>query len=962
MSSGDARMNFYSKKFFHLNQVKWNFMEYLRELVEDTRKRVFVHAGLFSSVALTADTINSFDIAAPCAGMDAYGHEMTLPTGATLNNNVPFANANGVVYSVGMRWNNNVPSGDSTQVPPQSAIEINARSRTPEYALVSEAVGEVVAPNSVTIITSPSLKLKIVVDSALLCASTPISHAGRLAQVWLVNPVSLVEAVAIYNSVVQWDGSNNYIEIPYSTTQGPLGQTDPEYPISAAVADYLVHIRGVTVVPKSVKDLSADGNYSFVGEVTGSGPGTTPSSFDISGQYILALALGNFTLDTGYDGAVGSGSGRKITVDSGAVELDGPVGGPGDMFRSFLRVCNDDRDWDIGIDLIEKEHLPSLSVDPTGSLASIVTRRKWTGNISGSGEFTQTGTLTLGTGVATVTMPAGSYTRLYPGVCTLRVLGSPGLVDDGVYVVKAVAGTTVTLMRPDSTAPSFNGGSATYHIHIIGSTEGGSWHSVRGGAAVQDWGHAILRNAAFPVARPTLRLMDMAGDASAVAFEIGTPSQAPGAGYFRLYHDGGIAFPGIFNTSLIPGTDNAYDLGETGGSNRRWRNIFAHNAYLYSSIRMDAAARVYGEFIPTSDILQNFGSDTRRWLTLYAKHLDMNEANARVTGHLKPAATDTYDVGEDGGLCWRNILGNYVTAYQELKSSLKASFYGLIWTNTAKVHGHLVPDGDNTYDLGESGVPDNRWRFLQCVQGYFDNVDINGECECDVLKVVTDVVKSSLNPFETGLTLGKAALGVNNWACYLSSITMYGDIKPDVHTTRSIGGPSKNFATAYIDTIYCRLKLYMIGSQVEGSLWPLTDGSYDLGDSSWRWRYLYLKGDPAGSTSFKNALTAKNIAKAWMRCETGSSPTLHDSFNCTLSSSPNTGSAIKIDFGQDFSDFQTWIGVPYASGSLKLLVVDAARSADYGWFQLWKWNGTTWVVCDFSTDVCTFAVVFYGVQ
>ena len=80
-------------------------------------------------------------------------------------------------------------------------------------------------------------------DYVFLCMTpTPVNNSGRKAVAWLVNPVSQVEDVAICEAVVQWDGTHNYIEIPYTVSQGPLGQTSPDFPISMVATDYMVWV------------------------------------------------------------------------------------------------------------------------------------------------------------------------------------------------------------------------------------------------------------------------------------------------------------------------------------------------------------------------------------------------------------------------------------------------------------------------------------------------------------------------------------------------------------------------------------------------------------------------------------------------------------------------------------------------------------------------------------------------
>lgn len=676
MATGDKRINIYQKKFLPQQHMADNFMEYLRTLVKDTRKRVFPQSGLFSPVALTSTAADTFNMATPVAGMDNAGQEMTCPAGVALTSQVPFENSLAVQYSVGMRYNDNKPS----------AVETNVRTGTAEYSFKEDVVGEVREPDSVTIITTPTLKLKIVVDTPLRCAASPIKHAGRKATVWLKNVVSKVAAVAIFDATVLWDGAHNYIEVPYTTTQGPLGQTSPTYPISTLTTDYYVHINGVTVTRRAALDLYAQPEYAFIGYITGTGSPSIPTSFDITLQNILALAFGAFTLDGGYDGAAGGGSGRKITVDGGAVELNTGAGGPGDMFNAYLRVINDDRYYDVGFDAIEPESL--LSPDRFAS-ASMVVRRKWRGNVSGtSPEFVQTGTCTMVNGTNNITMPAGTYTRLYPGISTITIQSSPGLLDDGTYVVRSVSGNTVTVSRTDATSPTFHTGSATFFLHIIGVTLGGAPINYRSGTAYHDWaGLGIIHD---PVANgvPALRVMrveDMAS--SALAIEVNRQALAPGVtpGFYARYN-GGIYWGGNVENNIIPSTNGDKDIGDQAGN--RWNRVVAQALYCTNYLFMEGSAKVDGDLISHTDNAHDLGAPLgsgNRWRNLYIMGIT-------ASGNIVPTGDNSQYLG-DSSHRWANAFLNAITP---------ASY--LLYVN-----GTIRPMNDNATDLGQT---DYRWRDI----------------------------------------------------------------------------------------------------------------------------------------------------------------------------------------------------------------------------------------------------------
>ena len=679
MATGDKRVNIYQKKFMPQQQATENFMDYILKLTLDTRARVYnVQSGVFQQVFITASSNDTFDVST-ANGIDDGGNEVNLPAGTGLNASIPFANATGTVYSVGMKYNRNRPSG----------TEANHRSRKAEYSLWEDVCGEVLEPDSVT---DQTTKLKIVVDKPLRCDGAPITHAGRLATVWLKNPASTVEAVAIYDATVLWDGSNNYIEVPYSANQGPLGQTLPDYPLSTTAADYLVHIKGLTVTNKAALDLSAESDIAFLGEITGNGPAATPTGFDVSGQNILALAFGSFDLDGGYDGAGGSGSGRKIIVDSGAVELNGPVAGPGDEFSAFLRIINDDRNWDNGLDIVTRENTLG---DADGSLSGQVIRAKYRGtdgvNMVAT-PFPQTGTLTLGSGNNTVTMPAGTYTNLIPGICMVDIKNSPALADDGTYLVNTVSGTTVTLRNLDGTVPSFNGSTASFSITLATNVLGGAWLSINtGGITYRRWQNAIIANPAAP-GRAGLRVVwpiaTLPADGIS-AIEVGDCWTQTSNQKFTVDYHGNVGIKGSLFNDMIPYNNNFVSLGSL---LKKWAEV--HCSYVYpTGIYVDNAI---GQVQPSINNTCYLGSTSYRWAYLYANNAylaTLNVAGQSTMQDVDPATTNTYWLG-DSGAVWAGIYANVVRLQFSSSYLDMVSGSTIEWQDSAGTEGNAINCND----------------------------------------------------------------------------------------------------------------------------------------------------------------------------------------------------------------------------------------------------------------------------
>lgn len=274
MPTGSKHIDIYNKQL--VPQQGWDqyFFRYLDEKVNAATRSAFLSAGVLSdkTIGLNSSANDTFsaDITNASRGVDDTGHIMDLALAETEEiEDIAFENAIGITYYVGFRYQQ-IPSG----------IERNPRSSEPEYPYQLDTIGELGNPDSVTDNTT-SIRLEI--DGIL---EAGVDHSGRLVRVWLDNPVSPVDAVAYYDGVVEYDG-NNYVEVPYTPTAGPLGQTAPTYPISITALDYWVLVRGLSWFRNT--DISTDGNYVFLGTVQGSGAGTTPTVFDINGQIATFL-------------------------------------------------------------------------------------------------------------------------------------------------------------------------------------------------------------------------------------------------------------------------------------------------------------------------------------------------------------------------------------------------------------------------------------------------------------------------------------------------------------------------------------------------------------------------------------------------------------------------------------------------------------------------------------------------
>lgn len=228
------------------------------------------------------------------------GQVLTLvSSSAGVTSQIYFENTSAKVYHIGLSY---------AQV--EATVGLN-RKQVPEYQSYEDQIGRVGNPD-----TSPApadtagVKLRLYIDDLTRSGET---YAGRKARVWLTVPLSADANTAFYEATVGFDGTNNYIDIPYSGSNGPLGQDTSVNPPSTTPSDYKVWVKGPRV---DSTNFSSDTAYAYLGTVTGAGAGVAPTVFSTTNQLPIFL----FSLDRAYDGA-GSGSGRVMHIDSGAMEL-----------------------------------------------------------------------------------------------------------------------------------------------------------------------------------------------------------------------------------------------------------------------------------------------------------------------------------------------------------------------------------------------------------------------------------------------------------------------------------------------------------------------------------------------------------------------------------------------------------------------------------------------------------------
>jgi len=305
MSTGEERTYFEDKRNLGQQRIKDTFFDYLELRLREISQRVWgSQRGCFGSCSIVSGGTDRFTVSnLPKDWLDGDGNILTLD-GAD-GTAIYFENSLGVPYYVAVRH----------CLVPDGVLRNPRISSAMFYDVEVDAIGEVDEPDAVT---EASGQLTIQVDSVF---ESGVTHAGRLATVWLRRAKTIDDSVAIErNLLVQWDGSKNYVQ-----TAGLLGQASGA--ASTDVADYQVHAQGVTV---RKTDLRSTSPYAFVGIVTGGGAGNVPGGYSVIDQVDVSDGI-NPDLQEAYT------SGRTITPSStygGAVRIQSSDSG--DSMNSLL--------------------------------------------------------------------------------------------------------------------------------------------------------------------------------------------------------------------------------------------------------------------------------------------------------------------------------------------------------------------------------------------------------------------------------------------------------------------------------------------------------------------------------------------------------------------------------------------------------------------------------------------------
>lgn len=448
MATGDRKINIHINRLLSKTDLREYFLDYLSRKVDETIASFFIGSqGTLDDekIGLAADGADRFKLDMSDANRVGVqdGQFITIPDENDVSKFIKFENAAGVWYHVGMRYNE----------VPWNQVQINPKYGTPEYPTLMDSCGDLDAPTQ--IVNSSGVKIAIRLDSI---TEVGVDHSGRNVKCWLSVPVSGIVAQAFYEGVSYYSGGYNWVDIPYTGSDGPLGQDTASGPPSTTPGDYRVWIKGVSW--RRNYDLSANADYWYAGRLQGVGAGGTPTVFDITSQALLFL----ITLDRAYDGPPPyPGFGRVINVDAGAVELITGAAGSGDTHNSQYRLSRkaDTGDGAVMLELLTPDQDGGRRAIPIAVLTPCSTAG---GEVQANESCTLAGsTITLTRGGSQDLKVDDAY--ITPDLCLVEVRDTD---HDGLYFLNVVSNNSATVfdMRT-GVAPSFSGGDvsgmATFH-------------------------------------------------------------------------------------------------------------------------------------------------------------------------------------------------------------------------------------------------------------------------------------------------------------------------------------------------------------------------------------------------------------------------------------------------------------------------------------------------------------------
>lgn len=256
------------------------------------------------------------------------------------------------------------------------------------------------------------------------------------------------------------------------------------------------------------------------------------------------------------------------------------------------------------------------------------------------------------------------------------------------------------------------------------------------------------------------------------------------------------------SSHLNPSKDNNYDLGSP---TLEWRNLYIDGIAYADSIEIDTGSIsvLSSSLTPDSNNTYSLGSVALTYHTIHTSTASIGI----ISSSLVPDADNTWDLGASG-IEWKDL---YIDGTAYIDTIDNTSAVNIVTASINLVSSSLIPDADDTWDLGASG---REWKDLY----------VDGTAHIDTLSI--DSLDNDVSI--TGISSSTQVLQLS------------GSFIPATDDTYNLGSETQQWKDLHINGM-AHVDSASIGF-VSSSLVPYTDDTYDLGSSGNEWKDLYIDG------------------------------------------------------------------------------------------------------------------------
>jgi hypothetical protein len=291
----------------------------------------------------------------------------------------------------------------------------------------------------------------------------------------------------------------------------------------------------------------------------------------------------------------------------------------------------------------------------------------------------------------------------------------------------------------------------------------------------------------------------------------------------------------VAQRNIFPNANNTLNLGS---SSVRWATLFATTLNV-TTLSLNSLSSSTGSLtlttpsasdlilldrttVPSADITYNLGSATNRFLNLYAQTVFTNTINTGVgslsiTGNLLPSTDNTLTLG----LASQRYTAAHITTVNattvntgtvQAPASTNLTLTTTTGTNNVILGRHLLPDTDNTRDIGSNSL-----RFANV---YAANVN------------ATSYNANTISSVSGNLLLTAPLTS--------DTVTTNRAFTPTVNNTQNLGTSSLKWANVYGTTgFFSTISNNNSWIDVAGGVRPNTDNLHYLGELTKRYQRLY---------------------------------------------------------------------------------------------------------------------------